>query len=834
MFRNYLAAAFGNLARNWFYAGITILGLSVSFAAAILIGLYLRDEVSFDRFVPDHQRVYRLELKLLLPGQKPWHVDVAPSTAADFLKLDFPEVEHVARLNVSDAQVRIGQSTTDEPVTWVDPDFFKVMRLPVLGGDPDAAMAAPDGVVLTREMARKYFGRDDVVGRTLQLNPGLDGGPNLSPGERQAISSFHPMRVMAVLEDPPTSSHLSAQLYAPARAPFSWTSMDDRHPSPFSQDQLTYVKLKPGASPETWAGRMHAFALRHYPGSPPHADRTGYQFWMEPLAALHFAASGIGPSEVTRPTGDRRVDAGVATVGVLIVVIAAINFITLMTAKATRRAVEVGVRKAVGASRRDLIVQFMGESLIQITVAMLFAMAAAELALPHLNAFLGRSLRFDYLGDPRLACAILAAVAVTGGFAGFYPALVLSGFRPAAALKGALGASSGSATVRHVLVVVQFAILIGLMVATTTIYRQTKFALHDALRLDTDQVISIRSPCRSAFAQEARAVVGVKGLACASNLVMERGTSETGVVMPDHSTRAVYVAPVGLDFFELQGLKPLAGRFFSASHGEDVVLDRPDPAPELQPTIVLNESAARRLGYADPAKAVGKLVVWERWVGRPSDPVPLFRPSRVAGVVHDFTLGGIRTAIHPTIYFVDPAQSNTLVIKLDRVKIPEAMQGLMRLWRATGHDRPAQLVFESQTVQALYKDVIVQGAVIAICSGLAILIACLGLFALAAFTTERRIKEIGVRKAMGASTFDVMRLLLWQFTKPVLWANLIAWPLAFWVMDLWLHGFAYRVDLPPWLFIAASVLAVLIAWITVSAHAFMVARAKPAAALRYE
>jgi putative ABC transport system permease protein len=292
---------------------------------------------------------------------------------------------------------------------------------------------------------------------------------------------------------------------------------------------------------------------------------------------------------------------------------------------------------------------------------------------------------------------------------------------------------------------------------------------------------------------------------------------------------------VGVGFFELHGLRPVAGRFFSKDHGEDLLLDRPNASLDLQPSIILNEAGARRLGFARPADAIGKSILWMRpSPALPPNSFPTPRASQVIGVAPDYTLGSIRSAIPPMLFWVDPAQLPLLTLKLDRDRIPEALQDLARLWRATGQQGPPDFTFETRSVQDLYKDVITQEIAIGICAGLAILIACLGLFALAAFTTERRIKEIGVRKAMGASTFDVVKLLLWQFTKPVLWANLIAWPLAFWAMDHWLHGFAYRVDLPAWLFLIAAVAAVLIAWATVSIHAWMAAKARPATALRYE
>lgn len=833
MLRNYVSAALGNMGRNGLYAGITVLGLAVSFTAAILIGLYVRDEYSFDRFVPGHQNVYRLKLDLLLPGQKPRPIDVVQSTAASYLKLDFPEVQSAARLSVSSSSLKIGDQATNEFVSWVDPDFFKVMPFPVLAGDPNAALARPDGLVLTRSTARRYFGEDKPIGRTLLVDPGQEGRIDLPTDEQRMISGFHPMKVMAVLDDLPSSSHLTAQVFAAGLAPFSPIAVEDRHPDPGSESQLAYLRLKPGASPAGWTDRLQGFADRRYHNIyGPHSTN---RFWLAPLDGLHFIPEGTGPSMILRPSGDRHVDIAIAAVGALVVAIAAINFVTLMTARATRRAVEVGVRKATGARRRDLVVQFMGEALIYVVIAMIVAVVAAELALPSLNAFLQRDLRFDYLGDPGLAGVLSAAALLTALLAGLYPALVLSSFRPAAALKGGPGTSTGSVAVRQGLVIAQFAILIGLIVMTATIYRQTRFVLNDALRVDTDQVIRLFGPCGSAFERETPAIPGVKAVACASSSAMQMGTNQTAALMPDRSVRTLYTAAVGVGFFELHGLKPVAGRFLSKGRGEDMLLDRPDPAIELRPSIVLNESAVRFLGFKSPAAAVGQAVTWERWslAARPGQKLPDL-PSRVIGVVPDFSLGSVRTAVNPTIFYVDPVISQMLAIKLDRQRIPETLEDIRRLWRRTGHDSPPGVVFESQAIQALYQDVITQGVLIGVCSGLAILIACLGLFALAAFVTERRIKEIGVRKAMGASSADVVRLLLWQFTQPVLWANLIAWPAAFFAMDYWLHGFAYRVGQPVWLFVAAALAAALIAWATVSFQSWMVARSKPATALRYE
>ena len=832
MFRNYLASALGNLRRNWLYASVTIGGLAVSFAAAILIGLYLRDELGFDRFIPGYQQVYRVQVTLHLPGAKPFRGDSTYDDVAKNLRLDFPQIEQTARMEIAEEGLSRGQGQTQtlDRFAWVDTAFFEVMPFPVLAGDPDAALEAPDGLVLTREMARKYFGEDAPIGKSLTVVSTLELGA-LGSDESRLFASPHPMRVLAVLKDPPASSHLTVGIFGSGRAPLSLIAFSDRHPTHAGSYFQTYVRLKPGAAADPVRSGLAAFASRHY-GSPN--DPSSMSFELKPLSGLHFTAVEGGPG--LRAPGDRTVDAGIGAAGLLIIAIAAINFVTLMTARATRRTIEVGIRKAVGARRRDLVAQFMGEALIHVLIAMVVGVAVVELVLPYANAFLQRSIRFDYLSDPELLGAILALALLTGLLAGAYPALVLSGFRPAAALKGGVGQASGSAAVRQTLVVAQFAILIGLMVTTVTVYRQTSFALNDAMRLDVDQVLRTSAPCEAALKQQIKALPGVKGVSCASASVVAMNASKSFARLPDRGQVGIDLGAVDVGFFELQGLKPLAGRLFSSDHGEDVRLDQPNAGPQDQPSVVLNEAAVRQLGFRSPEEAVGKTVDWVRWFPPmpPADGLAsLFHPSQVVGVVPDFTLKSIRQPIAPTIYYVRPG-GQFMLIKLSGRQIPETLAAVDRVWKATGHELPLSSIFESHQVQDLYRDVITQGVAIAICAGLAILIACLGLFALAAFTTERRTKEIGVRKAMGAGSFDIVRLLVWQFTKPVLWANLIAWPVAFWAMDNWLHGFAYRVDLPAWLFLAASALAVLIAWATVSLHAWLVARARPVTALRYE
>jgi putative ABC transport system permease protein len=418
MWRNYLAAALRNLARNRLYAGVTIAGLAIGMAAAMLIGLFVRDEYSYDRFVPGAQQVYRVSETILIGASSPIESDLTPMALARPLKLDFPQIQYVARLAPAyfPPTVRHGEITAGEQnLYWGDPDFFRVMPLPTLAGDLASALDAPDGVVITRAIARKYFGRDAPVGETLLI-------------DRQ------PMRVTAVLKDLPSNTHLTADIIASARAPQSTISQFEPINGPNSNVLSTYFRLRPGASVASLEPGLNGYMDRRLPLEGQQSP-TRRILHMAPLRQIHLRPSTQGAFGA-KPASDPAIIDAIAVVGGLIVLVAAINFVTLMTARATRRAVEVGVRKAAGATRRDLIVQFMGEAFLYVLTATVLATALAELLMPAFNAFLRRNIAFDYLHDPLLAGAILGGLIVTTVLAGAYPALVLSGFRPSAVLKG--------------------------------------------------------------------------------------------------------------------------------------------------------------------------------------------------------------------------------------------------------------------------------------------------------------------------------------------------------------------------------------------------------------
>jgi putative ABC transport system permease protein len=822
MFRSYLAAALRNLQRNGVYAAMTVIGLAVGFASAILIGLYVRHEITYDQFIPGHDRVFLMSESIVAHDKPKFEIDYTSARLADDLKLDFPQIQYAARLASTGFPpvIRRGDVSMSERLfASADPDFFKVLPMPAVAGDPATALDAPDGVVLTRAMARKFFGRDTPLGGVLLI----DG---------------HPFRVTAVIEDLPSNSHLDTEVFASSRAATSvlWKLYTAGYAS---NSNLTYVRLKPGASADAMNAALPGFMDRRlmpfFRAQNPDQKLDHYAMRLKPLTSIHLdPADGGDP----KPGGDAKVLAGIGIIGVLIVIVAAINFVTLMTARASRRAVEVGVRKALGAQRKDLVIQFMGEAMIYVVVALVLAVALAELLLPAVSAALQRKIAFNYLTDPQLLLVMIGVTVVTALLAGLYPALVLSSFRPSSVLKGGPIAAAGGGGVRQVLVVTQFAVLVALLFAALTIYRQTAYALRDASHTNTDQVLMLfASPCSDALRDAVKAVPGVRGAACASVGAVALGNSND---MSFAGGRKAMLASSSVDFgfFEVYGIRPVAGRLpDEARPGDDG-----GKLGERSPPILLNETAVRELGFKSPQAAVGQRVTWHfnphLSMEHMSDPGPA-QASEVIGVVPDFTFGSVRQKVPGGFFYVGPKtdmlNSVALNIKLNAAHPAETVKQINKVWAKMSGGMPLQQYFANQFLLIKnYIDNVIQGGFIAVCALIAVSIACLGLFALSAYTAERRTKEIGIRKAMGATSSDILRLLLWQFAKPVLWANVLALPLAWLAMDNWLKGFAYHVDQPPWTFVAAAGAGVVIAWATVFFHALRVARARPVGALRYE
>ena len=598
----------------------------------------------------------------------------------------------------------------------------------------------------------------------------------------------------------------------------------------------SYILLKPGVSVASVNARLPAFMSSHYPQDQGGAmPRNAF---LTPIASVHLHERELGDLSAG---SDLATVYAISATGLLVLIVAGINFVNLVTARATRRALEVGVRKAAGATRRQLITQFMGESIAYAFTALLLAVALVELVLPGFNGFLDRTIGFGYWHDPMLLLGLPALALVIGLLAGFYPALVLSSFRPAAVLKGAI-AAQGSGTLRQVLVVLQYAISISLLIATGVIYRQTTFATEGSLRFDKNLIVAVSlggipgevvpagnyaydQATVDRMRQRFETVPGVKAVADSWVIPDPQSMSSTtwhvrAGERPISAGRVVQ----GFGFFELYGIKPIAGRSFSRDHGEDAAPED----PKVEGTAILNLSAVRTFGYSSPEAAIGQELRMD------IDDEGVTQARRIVGVVPDFPLTTIRTKIPPNVFLVEPDWSTYLNVKLTGEHVPQTLAAIDQIWKELVPTRPIQRQFIDDRIEHLYRDVTRQGQVFGSFALVAVVIACLGLFGLAAFTAERRTKEIGIRKAMGASTTDILKLLVWEFAKPVLLANAIAWPLAYFVMTRWLDGFAYRISLGPMMFIGAGLIALAIASGTTLYHALQVARSRPVLALRYE
>lgn len=806
MFRHYITAALRNLARNKLYSIINVVGLAVGFAAATLIALFVRDELTFDREWPEGERIYMLAAALKVPGQELMQSQGANPDAAVRLRTRVPSNVVIARLMPEEHTLRRGEIEANEVVNFADPQLFSVLRMPTLAGNLETALQRPDGLVLTASAARKYFGRIDVVGETLEL-------------DRQ-----HLMRVAAVVPDLPSNVHLRPTMFAAALASFSAMTAADAAPWPprgLSFNTRTYVKLPLDMTVERVARELPALSEEYEAAASKTAD-FAVPMKLVPLADVHMTLPQFGPV----PAGNTAVLYIISIIALLIVAVAAINFVTLMTARAARRATEIAVRKSVGAEPRDLMIQFVGESILHALLALVVGFSLVELLLPTFNGFTQREIHLSYARDFAFVAAIAGLAVVTGALAGIYPSLVLSRFRPAQVFKGGPLPAGGSAVVRQALVISQFAVMITLIIAATVVFAQVNFAVNEGWRLDKDQVLAIRSSCGNAFSTELRKLPGVRAAACSGGAPYACCGSG-GVVGPDGTQLSMAEVPIEPGFFELYGLRqPLAGRFFSAERPSEIG-PRGGDGRFIGP-VILNETAARRLGFTSPQAAIGQSI--RQPPGRYNKGIV----SEIVGVVSDFPVSTLHTPIDPVVFFTDTGYFDIVSVKLDGQRIPETLAEIDRLWKQVGEPRPIDRFFADEFLEDQYREDLRQGQVAAVAAGIAVFIACLGLFGLAAFTAERRTKEIGVRKALGASRSEIVMMLLWQFATPVLWANLIAWPVGWYAMHRWLERFAYRTDIDVWMLLGASALAVVIALATVATHAVVVAWARPVTALRYE
>ena len=835
MWRNYLTVGLRSLVKSRTYAFINIAGLAIGLAACLMLLLYVRYEQSYDKWLPNSDNVYQLQT-FYGAGDSGETLELQMSSYAAGIALqrDFPQVEsRVYMLSGAPTVIRNGQALEVEDGRMVDGPFFDIFQIPFVHGNPATALRENGTVVLSRSQANRIFGDINPVGQTLSL-------------DIRGTTVDH--RVTGVFEDLPRNSHMRFNMLV-RFDPNAYFSESPSFMTEFGwQSGYVYVKLRPGTDPEAIHAQMPAWERRNIPDETI-GDSTVNQGDEQDYRLVNVSDVHLGRAQqaTMTPGNDRRSIVTFSVIAALILGMAIVNFTNLATARASQRAREVALRKVLGASRRQLVVQFLSESVILVTISMVLGLALVELLLPALSAFLDADLQITYFGAEGVLLPMLALVLVVGAIGGLYPAFYLSRFQPAQVLKANKSSAepAGSGRLRSALVVAQFAVSIGLIICTAVVYAQTVFARNADPGYRREGLIQVENigarkiaGQREAIVREIARIPGVTGVARTGIGIATSNSITMSVPMPGR-TEPLEIGSYAVDanFFETMGVDVVAGRTFDENRpGDEATVDPENEEASIRGivgrgvNVVINELAARRLGFNDPREAVGRQF---RATVYDSEKYGL-TPVTVIGVVRDSRFRTVHSSIEPIFFRYSRGGLGWMVVRYENASPTQVRDRIQAVWRRFANEVPFDADFSEDIVAEIYQAEEARAKTFAGFALRAVVIACLGLFGLAAFTAERRTKEIGIRKVFGARSRDIVRLLAWQFSKPVIIANLIAWPVAWWVMRDWLNSFDARIDLGPTPFVVAGALALAIAIGTVSGHALRVSRTNPINALRYE
>jgi putative ABC transport system permease protein len=819
MWRNYLTVGLRSLMRSKAYTAINVFGLAIGIASCLIIMIFVRHELGYDRWLPNAERVYQVQTERVATEEPPSYLQTSFYPAAQLLERDFPQIERTAGTWRTRPVVLVDRQPVYVDMLLADADLFEVLELPFVRGDRRTALRDPDALVLSESEARRFFGGSDPIGRTLTI-------------VRQGVPTD--LRVTGVLRDLPENSHLDLTMIgrlSPSAFPTDPEAMSAWNRIP----GYVYVRLRPGADPEAINAALPAWEQRVIPrestgtGEMSRADR-----WALRLTNVRDVHLGRFQENGMTRGGDLRTIVTFSIVALLILAVACVNFANLTTARASERTREVALRKVLGARRRQLIAQFIGEAVLLAAMAAVVALAAVELALPTVSHLVDAELGFRYFGAGGLLLPVIALTLIVGAVGGSYPAFYLSGFRPSAILRsGRFGDAGGTGRLRTVLVVGQFAVSIGLMICTAVVYAQTLHARNADAGYRRDGLLIVDNLSRAQVAPLAETLVreigrieGVRAVGRTEIAPAEDNRGTTFVELPGRGAPiALGVYTVDEGFFDAMGMRLRAGRGFSSRQALDDATDLGgDDEMMLEGrgiNVVVSEAGARQLGFTAHS-AVGRTLR----IGTV--------PATIVGVVGDVQYRSARDEMEPILYTMSRTDHDDMVVRYEGVSPQAVVDQVRSVWRRLVPEVPFESSFAEERVAELYRGEEGRGRLFALFAGLAVVIGCLGLYALAAFAAERRTKEIGIRKVLGARTHDIVRLLVWQFLRPVVLANVIAWPIAWWAMRDWLNGFSERIALNPAWFVAAGLAALAIAAGTIIGHAIRVARMNPIHALRYE
>jgi putative ABC transport system permease protein len=816
MLKNYIKIALRSLAKQKVYTAINVIGLAVSIAACLLIVLYVRYELSYDTFFPNGERIYKMVLERKYPNHKTYY-SVVPHSFAKAMQHDFPEVENVLHLfgPNKDAVIKYKASETEiksfeeDYFLQADSSFFKFFDLDLIKGSKETALTLPNQVIVSETIAKKYFGSEDPIGKLLSGDLGE-------------------AKVSGVFKDLPGNSHLRLDFVGSVAGPQFARFINQENYTSF--DSHTYVKLKPGADAKELEAKFPKMVDTYAAGHIEHdlgkswddykKAGNGYHYFLQPLTSIHLDPTNL---EFTiTPRGNINYVYILSFIALLILVIACINFMNLATARSAERAREVGVRKVMGSFKNQLITQFLTESILLALVGTLIAIIVAFLLLPSFNNLIEKQLQFVF--DANTLVSVLGFAFLVGILAGIYPAFVLSSYNPVLVMKGSFSGNSKGAWLRNGLVIFQFMISIVLMVGTVVVGKQMNFMQSKELGFDKQQVVMIER----AFVLEKKTESFIEQLKQMPEVVSAAGTSaRTGnrddvfgdQFQPMGSDEILTVKSMVIDndFSEVIGFELKEGRDFAKETNDSL-------------HILVNETTVKTMDLTDPVgRKMSNIITNE-------DGTTTTRFFTIIGVVKNFHFQSLRDEITPLVLYSNEAfgrvNNGFVAVRLKSGAFNQALSKIESKWKEFVPEQPFKYQFLDDNLNQGYMEEQRSGKLFSVFSGLAIIIACVGLFGLSAYTASLRTKEIGIRKVMGASVSGVLILLSKDFTKLVLIAFVLATPLAWWMMSEWLGSFAYRIEMGLSSFILAGGIALLIAGLTVSYQSIKAAIVNPVKSLR--
>jgi putative ABC transport system permease protein len=808
MFGNYGKTAFRSLIKHKSFSFINIAGLTLGLAAAMLIALFVWDEYRYDKFIPGGEDVYRVYNAVTNNGGTD-NVSVTPPIFAVTLQREFPAVENVTRVLEQPENKQLfeadGKQLYEQGGYYVDSTFFSVFPLSFYYGSPVKALDDASSIVISREMAGRFFGSENPVGKKMLI----DKRPAQVKGAFEKNPKFHlPFDFLRPLS--------AAKIAAEQMQSWQW------------QQFYTYIKVRRGTDIKALQENFqNIIKERAY----PKIKSQGFTYLplFQPLYDIHLHSASFKFDAAQR--GNITYVNALIIIAAFILIIACFNFVNLSTAKSIRRAKEVGVRKTIGAGRRQLILQFMGEALLLVLISTILAVFLTVLLLPWLNHFTNKEISFSLLAHPLTILLFLLLTLVVGILAGFYPAIVLSGFEPVKVLKTGVLRSSGPGRVpwlRHGLVVVQFTMSILLIICAIIVFRQVDYLHHKDLGFSKEEIMFF--PMRGddlfknqdAFKTELLQSPGISSVSIGYGFPGDAVAGDE-IIVPRHGqkiTQSVTQLAVDYDYIRTLQLKLVAGRDFSKEMGTD-----------KDHAWIINETAVRELGFGTPRQAIGQTMYWHPWDGNNPDSLKI---GRVIGVVKDFNYKSLYDKIEPAVLQIYPFAAWKVAVKMKTAGIDASIARVKNSWNKFVPDYPIEYKFLDENFDQMYYSEERLESLLWIFTGIAIFVACLGLFGLAAYTAETRRKEVGVRKILGASAKGVVLLLSKDFISPVIISLMIASPLGWYFMNHWLQDFAYRVTPTAWVFLLAGFSAILIALLAVGYQAIRAALANPIQSLRTE